>query len=268
MNALGTITINAQMITYFKARTEMWKFFGRMNSHLYRQQLFTKMEAKQLSPESMMLVYAMASIIKSQPRIVQAMRDTPENDRFASTGVWFAVMNFFETETVQYVTSAKKTKKFPVVNIPSTMPGLDIFWFCLCTEDKDRTIDNLKVRPTFTQIALQEAAQTVAKEGYAHYWDKIVRGTKNEDRTEMPMMREEYYQTSAADEYQLVRLSANNTLEFVPASAATGKYSLVEVENYLRSFDGSTPPSATAPTASTGTSSPAGASSSRPTPRS
>lgn len=127
------------------------------------------------------MVYAMASIIKSQPRIVQAMTDLPEDQRFTSSGVWFAVRSFFETDTVQYVTAAKKTKKFPVVNIPNTMPGFDILWFCLCTKDEDRTMDNLKIRPTFTQISLKADVQTIAKEGYEFYWTKIVKGSRNPD---------------------------------------------------------------------------------------
>jgi len=234
---LGSVTINKKMIDYFKGKQEAWKYFGKMDSHLYRQQLFLKMEAKKLDSESQMLVFAMASIIKSQPRIVQAMTDMPENERFSSQGVWFAVRSFFETECVQYVTGAKKTKKFPVVNIPGTMPGLDILWFCLCTPNTERTLDQLKIRPTFTQISLMEDVQTIAKEGYEFYWTKIVKGTRNTDKTDAPGMNQRFYETSAGDSYKLVSLSADGTMVELKPTSTTGKYSKAEVENYLRSFD-------------------------------
>jgi len=237
VNALGSVTINKMMVDYFKGKQQDWKFFGKMNSHLYRQQLFAKMEERKLDPESMMLVYSMASIIKSQPRIVQAMMDMPENERFASPGVWFAVRNFFETDCVQYVTAAKKTKKFPVVNIPGTMPGLDILWFCLCTENADRTLDNLKIRPTFTQISLAEDVQTIAKEGYEIFWTKIVKGTRNPDKVDAPGMNQSFYETSAGDNYLLINLDKENTMIQMKPAATNGKYTKEEVTTYLRSFD-------------------------------
>jgi len=243
-NALNAVGVNMAMVEYFKGRQAEWESFGKMNSHLYRHQLFTKMEEKGLTKEAMMLVYAMASIIKSQPRIVQAMTDLPENERFTSPGVWFAVRSFFEEMCVQYVTQAKKTKKFPVVNIPGTMPALDILWFCLCTSNDNRTLDNLKTRPTFTQIKLNAETQTIAREGYEYYWTKIVKGSRNPDNKggilEAPGMKEEYYQTSAADEYFLIDLTSDYTLVKLKASSSDGKYTKTEVENYLRKFDGST----------------------------
>jgi len=237
LNALGSVTINEVMVKYFKDRQEEWKSFGKMNSHLYRQQLFTKMEDAKLTEEAMMLVFTFASIIKNQSRIVQAMMDMPEDQRFASAGVWFAVRSFFEVQCTQYVSAAKKTKKFPVVNIPTTMPGLDILWFCLCTANEDRTMENLKVRPTFTQISLAADAQTVAKEGYEIFWTKIVKGSKNPDNTEKPGMNQEYYETSAGDMYNLITLTKDNTLTELKAKSQSGKYNLTEVESYLRSFD-------------------------------
>lgn len=236
-NALGSVSINQKMIEYFKGKQEDWKFFGKMDSHLYRQQLFSKMEEKKLDPEAMMLVYAMASIIKSQPRIIQAMVDMPESERFSSPGVWFAVRNFFDTECVQYVSAAKKNKKFPVVNIPNTMPGLDILWFCLCTENSERTLDKLKIRPTFTQMDLQEDMQTVAKEGYEIFWTKIVRGSRNPDRVDPPAMRQEFYETSAGDKYKLVRLTKDNRMENLIGTGRNGSYQRKDIEDYLMSFN-------------------------------
>lgn len=253
-DSLSVITVTPQLVSYLKDKREQWKTFGRMNSHLYRKQLFDRMDALKLSGEARMLVFAMASVIKSQPRIIQAMTDMPESEQFTSPGVWFAVLNFYKTETVQYVTGAKKQKKFPVVNLPTTLPGLDILLFCLITEDAERTLENLIIRPTFTQIHLRADAQTRAKEGYTKYWSQIVKGTRNEDKTEAPKMNEVFYETSAADKYLLYSLNKSNQLVEVTAVDKQNGYSLTEIESYLRSFNRSSATS-TGGTGSAGTTS-------------
>jgi hypothetical protein len=237
MNTLSDLTLSTGMVDYLKSKREMWTTFGKMNSHLYRKQLMEKMALKGLSPEAKMMIWAMSSVIKSQPRIIQAMEDTPEPDRFAAPGVWFAVKDFFQTECTQYVSAAKKNKKFPVVNIPTTMPGLDILMFCLTTVDEERTMDKLKIRPTFSQLLLQAEAQTIAKEGYQEFWTKIVRGSRNEDKVDKPAMREEFYENSAADSYMLVTVKADGSLEEVPPNMGNKGYSKEEIMDYLRSFD-------------------------------
>lgn len=236
-DTLGELTISKSLVDYLVNKREMWTSFGKMNSHLYRKRLMEKMKAKMLAPESMMMVWAMASVIKSQPRIIQAMDDTPEEERFSTPGIWFAVRDFFQTECTQYVSVANKTKKFPVVNIPTTMPGLDILVFCLTTEDSARTMDSLKVRPTFSQIFLQADAQTVAKEGYTVFWTSIVKGTRNEDKVEKPGMREEFYENSAGDRYMLLGLDRNSRIVEMDPVLRNKGYTIQEVENYLRQFD-------------------------------
>lgn len=243
-DTLSELTVTANLVSYLITKREMWTTFGKMNSHLYRKKLMDKMKAKRLNSESMLMVWAMASVIKSQPRIIQAMDDTPEAERFSSSEVWFAVRDFFQTECTQYVSVANKTKKFPVVNIPTTMPGLDILMYCLTTENEERTIDTLKVRPTFSQIFLRADVQTVAKEGYTTFWNMIVRGTRNEDKVDKPEMREEFYRNSEADKYQLLMLDPKAKIIPFPMALATQGYSRVEVENYLRNFDRLAMPSA------------------------
>lgn len=234
---LAELTVSAPLVSYLVNKREMWATFGKMNSHLYRKRLMDKMKVKKLSPESMLLVWAMASIIKSQPRIIQAMDDTPEPERFTSQGVWFAVRDFFQTECTQYVSAANKTKKFPVVNIPTTMPGLDILLFCLTTENSERTMESLKIRPTFSQIFLQADVQTIAKEGYTIFWTSIVKGTRNEDKVDKPAMREEFYKNSESDKYTLLALDPKSKIIDYPPSNIQRGYSLAEIESYLRIFD-------------------------------
>jgi hypothetical protein len=237
-NSLSEVSITPELVEYLKKRREDWKTFGKMDSHLYRGWLFREMESSQLSGEAKMLVYAMACIIKSQPRIVQAMKDTPETEQYGGQGVWFAVRNFFDTKCTQYVTKSRKEKKFPVVNIPNTLPGLDILMWCLTSTDEDRTMENLARRPTFTQVHLTEEAQTLAKQGYEYYWTRIIKGTKNDDKVEKPGMNEDFYNTASKDMYRLYMLDRNGRVQEYPSTNTDRSYSSEMVRNYLRSFEG------------------------------
>lgn len=234
---MADVKLDQKFVDYLKKNREMWKSFGKMNSHLYRGMLMKKMEEKKLSSEAKVMIWAMSSIIKSQPRIVQAMTDLPEPERFADPTTWFAVRSFFETECTQYVSESKKSKKFPVVNIPTTMPGLDILFFCLTTENEERTLDALKVRPTFTQMSLEADVQTIARQGYEIFWTTIVKGTRNKDKVEAPAMNESFYNTSAGDLYKLIKVSKEGLLEEIKPTKTSGLYTKEEVESYLRSFD-------------------------------
>jgi len=237
MTALGTVSLSPAMVKYLKDKRGMWKTFGKMNSHLYRAQLFTKMDEMKLTAEAKLLVFAMSAVIKNQPRIVQAMKDTPAEEQFTGSDIWFQVRNFFETECTQYVSKAKTNKKFPVVNMPNTLPGLDILLFSLISEDMDRTVTNLSYRTTFVQIHLRADAQTKAKEGNEHFWTNIVKGTRNDDKVETASFKENYYNTSAGDSYPLYSLDSKGQIVEFPKTSSKDGYSLAEVENYLRSFD-------------------------------
>lgn len=239
--SLGTVRVTPEMVSYFKSKRSLWKTFGRMDTHLYRNQLFAKFDELTVSPMARMLVFTMCAIIKSQPRIVAAMKEIKAADKFTDEDTWFTTRNFIETYCTQYVKEAKKSGKFPVVNLPNTVPGLDILWFCLLSEDLDRTLDNLSYRPTFVQIHLRSDAQTKAKQGNEYFWTKIVKGSRNPDASEKPEFRESYYNTQAGDKYLLYQLDEKGMLkEYRPVNDTDG-YSLLEVESYLRSFNENVP---------------------------
>jgi len=227
--AMKLLELSDSLLKFIKDKEEQWVTFGKMNSHLYRDQLMRRMKAKQLSKESATMVFFLASVIKSGPRIVKAMDQMTEEEKKLTW--WFPTKDFFLTETTQYVSQAVKNQKFPVVNIPTCMPGLDVLFFCLMTPKERRTLDNLSLRPTFSQLDLQEAAQTKAKEGYSTYWTKIIKGTKNPDKPEAPGMKEDYYQNAAGDKYHLVK----KDMTLIQPAVATG-YTLAEIQTYLDTF--------------------------------
>lgn len=229
IKSLEVMTLSKNLMDFIEVNKNLWNTFGKMNSHLYRKILMESMEASKLTSEEKIMVFFFASVIKSQPRILKAMDNMPAELKGSN---WFyGVKNFFDTKTTQYVSAANRNKKFPVVNIPNCNPGLDILFYCLMTKKEDRSIETLKLRPTFSQINLETSVQTRAKEGYEMYWNNIVKGSKNEDKLEKPQMREEYYQNPASDKYPLL----TRDLKIYSVTNNNVGYTMAEVETYLAS---------------------------------
>jgi len=229
--ALNMMALSKSLADFISVNKSVWVNFGKMNSHLYRAQLMSIFESRKMSPTAITMTYFFACVIKSKPRILKAMETLPEEIK--SEEWFYQVKDFYSTATEQYVTRAEKTKKYPVVNIPNTNPGLDIMLYLLMSEETDRTLANLKDRVTFTQINLAPDMQTLAKSGYEKFWNETVKGTKNEDKPEEPKMREEYYKNPAGDKYSLVNL---NLSIFPPKDKNTG-FTREEIDAYLKKFN-------------------------------
>lgn len=236
--ALEQLSANQALIGYMRDNRETWANFGKKNSHMYRTELFTSMSTSNLSGEAKIMVLFFFSVIKNRDRVLKAM-DLLDTDMKKAD--WFQpVRGFIESKVVQYVTQAEKQGRFPAVNIPTCMPGFDILVWCLMVPDEDRTIENLKNRTTFSQLALNQTLQAKAKEGYANYWNNIVVGTRNPEKKEEPKMREQYYKNSENDKYRLIQLDKSNKMvEIEPNDVGVG-YTEKELENYLKSFNTST----------------------------
>jgi hypothetical protein len=228
---LKVMGLSKSLVEFIRVNEKMWINFGKMNSHIYRAQLFEVFEKKKLSDEAKLMVYFFASVIKNKARILKAMNNMPSE---AQTNSWFyPVKDFFETETEQYVTKAEKAKKYPVVNIPNTNPGLDIMLWMMFTNEDERTVENMKDRVTFAQINLMADVQTLAKQGYEKYWTETVKGTKNDDKPEEPKMREDYYKNPASDKYNLVNLDLT---ALYPKNKKEG-FGRDELDSYIAKFN-------------------------------
>jgi len=228
--AMAKISLSADMKTYITNNKDLWETFGKMSSHLYREQLMKSMITAELKPDQMFMVFFLFSVIKNQTRVVRALSKLSEAEKAQS---WFQPVNNFITNRVcQYVTQAKDSGKFPAVNIPTCNPGLDIYAFTLMAKDEHKTIDNLKIRTTLSQMHLDTNAQAKAKEGYTEYWTNVVKGTKNKDNKgddkELPSMNEDYYNTGASDKYRLL----NDKFEEIPVPE--GGYTIAHLEQYLK----------------------------------
>lgn len=234
-DALATLAMDQELITYLLSKREEWEMFGKMNSHMYRTILMKSMEDSKLDGEQRFMVFFLFSVIKNRDRVMKAMDAMETNDKSKS---WFApVLNFINNKLTQYVSDVTKSKKFPAVNIPNCNPGLDVLVWCLITHPNQRTLWDLACRPTFSQLHLGGVMQDFAKEGYKHFWDAVVKQTKNPDAATMklpePKFREEYYANSVNDRYRLVDL---NLKELEPADPALG-YSEKEVLDYIKGID-------------------------------
>jgi len=235
VEALATLRMDEELRTYLLSKRGEWEMFGKMNSHLYRTILMKKMQEANLNGEQRFMVFFLFSVVKNKDRVLKAMEAMAAEDK-AKT--WFApVMNFINTVTTQYVSDVVRSKKFPAVNIPNCNPGLDILTWCLITHPNKRTIWELSQRTTFSQLHLNTDMQAIAKEGYAEYWNNVVKSTKNPDAVPQslpkPEFREDYYANSVNDKYNFVNL---NLQEIPPADLVNG-YTEEEVLNYVRSID-------------------------------
>lgn len=226
--SMTKMALSDSLKTFLVSNHDLWESFGKMSSHLYRADLMLRMEKAELKPDEKFMVYVMFSVIKNQPRVIKAMKAMSEAEKNMT---WYnPVFNFISNSICQYVTQATTTGKFPAVNIPSSNPGLDILIFQMTTKPENCTLENLKNRPTFSQLNLNQEMQARAKEGYSNYWDNIVKGTKNTAKVEEPKMREEYYNTGANDKYRLLDIK----LKEIPVPE--GGYNEVNIRNYLRSL--------------------------------
>lgn len=231
--ALQRLNLTEETKDYILDNRDMWATFGKMNSHLYRSILMKRMREARLDGTAQFLVYFLFGVIKNQGRVSRALDALEPQDKAMA---WYApVKAFVDTHVTQYVSDVVKSKKFPAVNIPNCNPGLDLLVYCLITPPNDRTIEEMTVRPTFSQLNLDADMQAEAKEGYRYYWESVVKGSRNPDKAtvEEPKFREEYYVNSENDKYEFVNLELK---EVKPRNNNLG-YTFEEVYEYVKSID-------------------------------
>jgi len=220
---------------YIIKNRDVWASFGKMNSHIYRTRLENMLEQANVGMEGKLMVKFFFSVIKNQKRVSEALRLLPAD---VQAKTWFnEVRNFVDVHITQYVSNVETSNKFPAVNIPNCNPGLDLLFYMLFTHPNERSVQDMTTRPTFCQLDLDPVLQAESREGYRVYWDLIVTGSKNPDSVpknlEVPQFREEYYNTSAGDKYNLVGLDLK---EIPPANPNVG-YTVEELYQYVQSID-------------------------------
>lgn len=221
--------LTSSLVNYIKNNADVWVSFGKRDSHTYRTKFFSLMTAASLSNTEKFMVSFLFSVIKNKKRCLDALNNLADK----ATLSWYTkVKGFITTSTVQY-TVEESDKKISVVHIPSCNPGVDLLSFCLMTKKETRTVENFFSRTTTVQLANDSECQEMSRAGYIKYWTQTVNKTNNTALVEAPSMNEEYYSTSASDNYFLI---GKNLEEIIPEEAAEG-YTLNEIKNYLESFN-------------------------------
>merc|ERR1719223_463552 len=97
-----------------------------MTSHIYRAKFFaitTKMvDDGDISKDSIGAIVYFATIMKNKKRIIDGLAAI--SLKYSGMKWYQDSVKFYQLATVQYVSEAEKTGKFPVVNIPSCMPNV------------------------------------------------------------------------------------------------------------------------------------------------
>jgi hypothetical protein len=226
--ALKAMRLTTEFKAFIIKHRELWSTYGRMDSNLYRAKLMRIMDSASLLPEDRMIVHFFFCLVKTKSRVLAGMENMSDE---VKSMAWFGrVKNFIATYIVDYNTASKNANKFPGTHIPTTNPGLDLYLWKLTVDRADRTVDMFFARTTSVQIKLDTVCQAKSHDGYKKYWEEVVKGTKNTTKTEDPKYREDYYKTSAGDEYYLTT-DGRNFLK--PSNEKTG-YTLEEIEAWLK----------------------------------
>jgi hypothetical protein len=233
--ALSTMKLDMDLLTYLTSNRDMWAMFGKMNSHLYRARLMRMMTEANLDGTSRFMVFFLFGVVKNKDRILKSMEEMTETDKSRS---WYnPVREFITARVTQYVSDVSRSRKFPAVNIPNCNPGLDLLVYLLITPVNERSYYEAAKRPTFSQLNLGDVLQDMARDGNQEFWDMIVRESKNPDAVPMklppPEFREAYYLNAAQDKYLLV----GSDLKEVPPQSLKDGYTMFEMYEYFCSVD-------------------------------
>lgn len=207
--ALSTMEVKADSLKFLTEENSIWDMFGKKDSHLLRAKLFKLMKEAKLSNEERFMVFFFFAVIKNKKRVMESFDQLPEEIRALTSVV--KAKQFINDTLVQY-TSQETNKKFAVVHLPTTMPGLDILLTAFILDDKEESLTNaICTKQTFAQINIDSSLQAINKTAQQLFWDTMVKKSKNEARinktvTDDLKFHEDYYETSAKDKYNLVNI--------------------------------------------------------------
>lgn len=171
--------------------------FGLNNSSKYRARFLELCTKKGLSRKETLTVIMLCSVMKQKKRIIDDI------DKVKMDKAELAKVKAFISENMVQKTSElrNQTDRFAVVHVPSSFPGLDIFFWAVFCRPSDLTLVKLKDRVTFSQLHLDALMQRVAKQGYDKYWQKTV---VDKNAVLPPQSREDFYANQVGDTYRFV----------------------------------------------------------------
>jgi len=220
--ALSSMKLQDSDVKVLTEDSSIWDTFGKKNSHLLRAKLWKIMEEAKVEKEVRFVIFFLFAMIKNRERVLDAIDNLPEKVKTLPSVI--KAKAFIESYLVQY-TYQETAKKFAVVHLPTTMPGLDLLCTALVCGDTEEDLNkNIISKQTFSQIYVSQNLQEENKTYQRVFWEKIVTTSKNEERTSKRLtvdlkFHEEFYNTAASDKYLLLDYSLK---EVKPKSVDSG----------------------------------------------
>lgn len=221
-DAIASVQISSDFKSFIKENSMVWVSFGTTDSHILRTKLMGLMTKAGLTQLERFAVYFFCARVKDKDRILQGMELLPEE---AKSKDWFKnVKKFYNQYTVKWP-KLETASNFATLHLPNTNPGFDLLSTAMMfdVEGDEKILDLIMNKLTTGQLKLSSEMQAI-HEGYAKiFWNDKVKGSKNPLANETAAERKkgfikEYYDTSAADTYPLVKLTMGGTPEEVSVS--------------------------------------------------
>jgi len=219
--ALGSMTLNSEFKALIKDNSDLWLGFGTSNSHILRAKLMRLMQKASLTEIEKFAVYFFCARVKDKERILMGMSMLPKEIQEKQ---WFInVLNFFNKYTVKWP-KLETANNFATLHLPNTNPGLHLLsvamMFDWTSKSDSEIVENFLPEQPMGQLKLNHELQEKHKEHSKIFWNETVKGTKNPkaELTKKEVEKgfiEEYYNTSAGDQYPLIKIGSKNNFEMV-----------------------------------------------------
>jgi len=215
--AVGAMNMSTEFVKFIKDNADQWLGFGTSNSHILRAKLMRLMQKAGLTELEKFAVYFFCARVKDKERILMGMSMLP---RDIQEKQWFInVQKFYNQYTVKWP-KLETANNFATLHLPNTNPGLHLLSVAMMFDWKNLSdteiLNNFLPEQPMGQLKLTTALQEKHKEHSKIFWNETVKGTKNPkaELTKKEVEKgfiEEYYNTSAGDQYPLIKIGPNNT---------------------------------------------------------
>jgi len=214
---LKSVSVTSETLNLIEGGAEIWDMFGKKNSHLLRAKLFKLFSEKKVPGDAILMIFFFFSVIKNKTRVLNSFDELPDSMKANPSTI--KAKEFIQDTLVQYTTQ-ETAKKFAVVHLPTTSPGLDIMLSALICQESELEA-KIYSKQTFAQLNLNAELQAINKTHQTVFWNNVVKSSKNEARkskgvSEDLKFHEDYYNTSAADKYLLIDLDLKEVQPSAP----------------------------------------------------
>jgi hypothetical protein len=218
-DAVKAMRLTNDTIKLFANNDDIWANFGKSDSNLLRAKLFRLFTEAKMDPDSILWVYMLFAVIKNLQRVKDHVSNLP--DEMKNNPIMNKVTNFMDSYLVQYV-AQENNKKFAVVHLPTTMPGLDVTLSAILFKESDENLKMIMEKQTFAQLFLDDKTQNINKLAQTLFWNSTVKKTKNQANKQGKedfKFHEDFYENSVKDKYLVLNADLS---EYPPSNPSSG----------------------------------------------